>query len=126
MNEDEFTKLSLAEKWAHVVQVMDYILSMEQSYSGKRTAMGLRRRYNSHHPKEQVDQETKAFKEQQRNLRIDQYQRWAHIKSLYAVNRDEMVNTLDNDKYSEYKNILENVFTLEFDDALRETLEEED
>ncbi len=124
MTEEEFTKLSLAEKWVHVTQVMDYILNMEKNYTLTKTGFDMRRRLNPHHSKEDVAQETKALKEQQRNLRIDQYQRWAHIKSLYAVHRDEMVNTLENDKYSEYKNILENVFTLEFDDALREVIDE--
>lgn len=123
MTEEEFAKLSLAEKWSHVTHVMDYILSMEKNYTLTATGYNMRRRLNPHHPKEDVAKEDKAIKEQQRNLRIDQYQRWAHIKSLYAVHRDEMVNTLDNDKYSEYKNILENVFTLEFDDALREVID---
>lgn len=126
MSEEEFTKLTLIEKWAHITQVMDYILNMEKSYTLTSTGYSMRRRLNPHHSKEDVATEDKAVKEQQRNLRIDQYQRWAHIKSLYAVHRDEMVNTLDNTKYAEYKNILENVFTLEFDDALRETLEKED
>jgi hypothetical protein len=122
MSEEEFAKLTLAEKWAHVVQVMEYILKMEQSYSGTLVSYGLRRRYNPHHAKEQVDQESKAIKEHHRNLRIDQYQRWAHIKGLYSNHRDEMTNTLENEKYSEYKNILESVFTMEVDDALRDII----
>jgi hypothetical protein len=126
MSEEEFTALTLADKWAHVAQVMDYILKIEKTYTSTAVGFDMRRRLNPHHAKEDVASETKAIKQQQRNLRIDQYQRWSHIKSLYAVHRDDMINTLESDKYAEYKNILENVFTLEFDDALRETLEKED
>jgi hypothetical protein len=123
MDEEQFAKLSLAEKWAHLTQVMGYIIAMDHTYNGASTTFSMRRRLNPHHPKEDVTKEEKAFKEQQRNLRIDQYQRWAHVQSLYAAHRDEMVNTLENDKYAEYKNILENVFTMELDDALREVID---
>lgn len=124
MTEEEFSKLPLVDKWTHVAAVMDYILKMEQNYTLTSTGYNMRRRLNPHHSKEDVAKEDKAVKEQQRNLRTDQYQRWSHIKGLYAVHRDEMVDTLDNSRFAEYKNILENVFTLEFDDALRDVIEE--
>jgi len=111
MTEEEFTKLSLADKWVHVTQVMDYIIKMDSNYS-------FRRRLNPHHPKEQA-------KEEQRNLRVDQYQRWAHIQKLYSSHRDEMANTMENAKFSEYKQILEKVFTMEVDDALRDIIGDE-
>jgi len=88
---------------------MGYVIKMDNHYS-------LRKRLNPHHSAEQVAQE-------QRNFRAHQYQRWSHVKSLYAAHRDEMVNTLDNDTYAEYKNILEKVFTMELDDALRDAID---
>jgi hypothetical protein len=111
MTEEEFTALTLSEKWRHVSTVMDYITSTDKMYQ-------LRKRLNPHHPKEQA-------KEEQRNMRLDQYQRWAHVKSLYALHRDEMTNTLDSQEYAKCKLILESVFTLELDDALREVINEE-
>jgi hypothetical protein len=109
MSEDDFAKLDTVGKWQHLSTTMDYIVSMDNTYS-------LRRRYNPHHPADQV-------KEEKRNLRTDQYQRWAHLKNLYAAHRDELANTLDSDKFAECKRIIEGVFTLEFDDALRDVIE---
>jgi hypothetical protein len=123
MTEEEFGLLTLAEKWEHVTSVMDYIIKTDQSYVTAQKGFDMRRRLNPHHPKSQVKQETKLFDQEQRNLRIDQYQRWAHIKNLYAAHRDEMANTLEVEKYAEYKTILEKIFTMELDDALRATLE---
>jgi hypothetical protein len=111
MTEEDFAKLNTEGKWQHVKATMDYIQSMD-------TAYGMRERLNPHHPKAQRSQE-------KRSMRLDQYQRWMHIKSLYAIHRDEMNNTLDNDKYSEAKGILESIFTNELDDALREVIGEE-
>jgi hypothetical protein len=111
MTEDEFAKLTLADKWSHVAEVMDYILKMDTAYD-------LRRRFNPHH-------QEKMVKEERRNLRADQHQRWAHIKGLYSNHRDEMTNTLENEKFAEYKNILETVFTAEVDDALRDIIGDE-
>ena len=90
MSEEEFAQLSLTSKWMHVEQTMDYILTMERNYQGQATAYHMRRRLNPHHPTDDVQKEEKAFKREQRNMRVDQYQRWAHIKSLYAAHRDEM------------------------------------
>jgi len=124
MSEEEFTQLTLLDKWTHVAAVMKYIMDMDRNYTTSAVGFDMRRRLNPHHSKEDVAKETKGFKEQQRNLRIDQYQRWAHIKQLYASHRDEMVNTLDNSTFAEYKTILESVFTAELDDALRNVIEE--
>lgn len=81
------------------------------------SAYSMRTRLNPHHPK-------KDKKQEERNLRLDQYQRWSHIKNLYAAHRDEMVNTLDIPQYEECKNILERIFTMELDDALRDVIDE--
>lgn len=124
MSEEEFAKLDLQQKWIHVAATMDYIIGIEKSYNGLTQGYDIRRRLNPHHPKKDIRQEDKAVKEQQRNLRIDQYQRWSHVKTLYASHRDEMVNTLESEKYAECKNILESVFTMELDDALRDVIDD--
>jgi len=125
MSEEEFNKLSLVGKWSHISETMNYIVSMDNAYTGGERAFDLRRRLNPHHPKEDVEYETKGFKEQQRNLRLDQVQRWGHIQRLYSSNRDELANTLDNEKFAESKSILEKVFTAEVDDALRSIIGDE-
>lgn len=126
MTEEEFAKLPLSGKWSHLSSTMDYIVNMDKSYNSSNVAFALRRRYNPHHSEDQVEHEKAVLREQQRNLRIDQYQRWAHVKALYSAHRDELANTLDNDKYAEHKNIMEKIFTLEVDDALRTILENND
>jgi hypothetical protein len=110
MNEEEFATKDTLQKWQHITQVMNYIIDMDKMVE-------IRMRYNTNHPEKQR-------KEEQRNMRIDQYQRWAHIKNLYATHRDELSNTLDNEKFAEFKSILERIFTMEVDDALREIVEE--
>lgn len=110
MSDEEFAELSLERKWSHIHTVMTYIQNMENVYE-------MRRRLNPHHPK-------KTVKEESRNLRVDQYQRYSHIKDLYAQHRDEMVNTLESKVFAEAKNILEQVFTMELDDALHTVLDE--
>src|SRR5271168_330610 len=107
MTREEFSILPLAGKWDHIQSVMDYIIAMDEQYSGLARMHAMRRRLNPHHPQKDIDQEIKNTKELQRNLRVDQYQRWAHIKDLYAEHRDELCNTLENEKYTECKNILE-------------------
>ena len=67
----------------------------------------------------------KDKKREERNLRLDQYQRWSHVKALYCIHRDELADTLGNEDYTECKNIMEKMFTLEVDDALRDILNEE-
>ena len=128
MTEEEFTLLSIENKWEHLKRTMDYIVKMDSQYTGRNTAFELRRRYNPHHPAEQVKEETRLFKQEQkellRNLRMDQYQRWAHVKSLYSTSRDELANTLGNSEYEECKSIMERIFTMEVDDALRDILED--
>ena len=111
MSEDEFARLDSMNKWRHIEVTMDYIQSMDNAY-------GMRERLNPHHPKEQRQQE-------KRSMRLDQYQRWMHIKSLYAIHRDELNNTLGNDSFVQCKTILENIFTTELDDVLREVVGEE-
>ena len=110
MTEEEFTILSLNDKWIHLKKTMDYIVSMDSAYS-------MRTRLNPHHP-------AKDKKLEERNLRLDQYQRWAHVKNLYAEHRDEMVNTLDTPEFENCKSILERIFTMELDDALRDVIDE--
>lgn len=110
MSEEEFTKLSLLDKWVHLKTTMDYIVKVDSAYS-------MRVRLNPHHP-------VKHKKEEERNLRIDQYQRWSHVKNLYAEHRDEMMNTLDSPEFEECKSILERIFTMELDDALRDVIDE--
>lgn len=109
MTEEQFAVLPLPEKWAHIRTTMDYIVRMDSAYN-------MRSRLNPHHPE-------KDKKQEQRNLRIDQYQRWAHIKNLYGAHRDELSNTLDNDQFAECKSILERIFTMEVDDALRDIID---
>ena len=110
MSEEEFAQLPLIEKWMHLRDTMGYIVKMDTTY-------GLRTRLNSHHPKKQQKQE-------QRNLRVDQYQRWLHVKNLYAGHRDELANTFEDPKFEECKSILERIFTMELDDALRDVIGE--
>jgi hypothetical protein len=116
MDEADFAKLDLAGKWTHVGIIMNYITTMDQQYDRLQPSAGVSEAYTKLLDKED--------KHRQRNIRIDQAQRLAHVKNLYAANRDEMVNTLDNEKWAEYKSILEQVFTAELDDALRDVLED--
>ncbi len=108
MTEEEFTALSIDKKWLHLKVTMDYITRMDSNYS-------LRRRMNPHHPKEQQIQE-------QRSLRVDQYQRWAHLKNLYGAHRNELSDTLGSSEFEECKSIIERIFTVEVDDALRDII----
>jgi len=110
MSEEEFAVLETQGKWIHIEETMQYIANMDKMYN-------LRTRMNPHHPEDQKRQE-------QRNLRVDQYERWSHIKNLYATHRDELINTFDNPKFEECKSILERIFTLELDDALRDVIDE--
>ena len=110
MTEEAFAELDLTKKWFHIKTTMDYIQKMDTAYS-------LRSRLNPHHS-------DKDKKEEQRNLRVDQYQRWAHIKNLYATHRDDLTDTLGVSHYEECKSILERIFTMELDDALREIIDE--
>lgn len=123
MTEDDFKKISLVKKWAHIKQTMDYIVNMDAKYAETANLFSLRRRINPHHPPAAVYEETAKVKEQQRNLRTDQYERWAHLKNLYAENRDELTDTLGNSDYEACKSIIENIFTQEVDDTLRNILE---
>ena len=124
MTEEEFSALSLPDKWAHIHKTMDYIVQTDSKYSSTKNMFDMRKRYNPHHPAAQVEEETRLFKEQQRNLRIDQHQRWSHIKALYSINRDELSDTLGIKDYEESKRIMERIFTLEVDDALRDIIDE--
>jgi hypothetical protein len=110
MTEEEFSALPTSSKWSHIKETMDWIMKMDSAYS-------LRARYNPHHSKQQQKQE-------RRLLRTDQYQRWFHIKNLYAGHRDELANTLENPEFDNCKTILERIFTTELDEALRSTLDE--
>ena len=110
MSEEEFAVLPTIDKWEHLKVTMNYIVSVDTAYS-------LRKRLNPHHPKE--DQ-----KKEQRNLRTEQYQRWQHVKNLYAEHRDELSNTFENIDYEKCKSIFERIFITELDDAIRSTLGE--
>ena len=105
MTPEEFAVLTTGEKWAHINVVMAYIANMDRAYN-------MRVRLNPHHPVEHQKQE-------ERNVRLDQFQRWSHVKDLYAAHRDELANTLDNERYQECRSIMERIFTTEVDDALR-------
>ena len=107
---EQFAALSLLDKWYHLKTTMDYIVKMDSAY-------GMRARLNPHH-------NIKGKKLEERNLRLDQYQRWSHVKNLYAEHRDEMVNTLETPEFEKCKSILERVFTMELDDALRDVIDE--
>ena len=109
MDETEFAALTLSDKWFHLKTIMDYVVKMDSAYS-------LRVRLNHHHPSNHQKQE-------ERNLRLDQYQRWSHVKNLYAAHRDEMVNTLDSTDFEKCKSILERIFTMELDDVLRDVID---
>ena len=111
MTEEDFAKMTLLDKWIHIADVMSYIQSMDKYVS-------LRMRYNTNHPEVQRKQE-------ERRVRTDQYDRWRHIKDLYAAHRDELANTFDNERYQECRSILEKVFVSELDDAIREVVSEE-
>lgn len=118
-----FSTLSTEGKWQHIADVMDYIIRGENQLKGAEKAFLMRRRLNPHHPADQVEQETNAFKESWDQQRNKQYVEWLNVKDLYATHRDELANTLDTEKYVEYKNILEKIFTDELDNALRNTLD---
>jgi hypothetical protein len=124
VTEEEFATLPLQAKWSHLNKTMHYILVMDSQYISKENNFSLRRRYNTHHSDEQIAEEKGILKRDQRNLRIDQYQRWRHVKDLYAAHRDEMMNTMGEPEYEESKSILERIFTMELDDALRDVIDE--
>jgi len=110
-DKDNFALYKTEEKWDSICTRMRNIQQAE-------TAFSMRRRVNPHHSKEQVRQETRAF-------RVEQYIKWCEVKDLYAEHRDEMAsNTCNNARYVECKDILERIFTMELDEALRETIEE--
>jgi len=110
MTAEEFAALPTENKWSHIKQVMDYITKMDRTYE-------IRRRMNPHHL--EADK-----KKEERNLRTDQLQRWSHIKDLYATHRDELENTFEIPAWQECKSIIERVFTMELDDALRDVIDE--
>ena len=110
MTSEQFAPLDLPEKWEHIRATMSYIQQIDEAYN-------MRRRLNPHHSKNDV-------KLEERNLRLDQYQRWSHIKDLYAAHRDELNDTLGDENYQDCKSILERIFTLELDDALRDIVDE--
>ena len=110
MSEEEFATLDTQSKWYHIEQTMLYIMSMDKAVEHK---MGT----NAYG----MDQKKR---DQIRSMRLDQYQRWSHVKNLYAVHRDELVNTLENTRFEECKSILERIFTNELDDALRDVIDE--
>lgn len=124
MTEETFAEIPIEGKWAHLKKTMDYIVNMDRQYTSTNTIFDLRRRFNPHHTDEMVNEEKERLKEQQRNLRVDQYQRWSHVKNLYAAHRDELANTLGNVEYEECKSIIERIFTAELDDALRNVLDD--
>ena len=49
---------------------------------------------------------------------------WKEVKDLYAEYRDELSNTLDNERFASCRDILEKVFTEELDEALKQVLNE--
>ena len=111
MTEEEFSALSTYLKWQHLSTTMQYIVNMDSAYS-------MRVRLNPHHP-------DKDKKQEQRDMRVEQYQRWQHVKALYSMHRDELANTLENEEFAENKSIFERIFSNEVDDALRSIIGEE-
>ena len=111
MTDEDFTRLSLLEKWNHIENSMSYIARMDSVYS-------MRVRLNPHHPEEDK-------KEEARNVRLDQYNRWVNIKDLYAAHRDELSDTRGDPSFEESKSILERIFSTEVDDALRSIISDE-
>lgn len=107
---EDFAKLSTEDKWRHIAIGMKSIQSDDTTFS-------LRRRMNPHHTPQQKREESRAF-------RISQYSRWSELKDLYAEFRDELSNTQGREQFEECKSILERIFTVELDDALKSTLEE--
>ena len=105
MTNEEFALLPLDQKWAHISDTMLHIQHMEVMY-------GLRRRFNPHHPDKHVEEE-------KIRMRMIQHEKWSYIKDLYAAHRDELANTLGSKPYEQCKDILEKIFTIEVDDALR-------
>lgn len=116
---------STEAKWLYIQETMDYILSMDAKYNDFGKAFSVRRRLNPHHPESDVALETARFKEEQRKIRVDQHQRWANLKNLYAEHRDELANTCGNPSFEECKSILERIFAEEVDSALRSIVGEE-
>lgn len=107
---EKFALYKTEEKWDSICTRMRVIQQEETNFS-------LRRRLNPQHADKVVREETRRF-------RTIQYQKWCEVKDLYAEHRDEMANTCNNARYAECKDILERIFTMELDEALRETLEE--
>jgi hypothetical protein len=60
-----------------------YVLSQGQSLYNFITTFNLRRRYNPHHPQDQIDQETMAFK-------AEGAERLQKIKSVYSRFREHI------------------------------------
>lgn len=96
--------------WAKISNLMSDIQSMDNSHA-------MRRRFNPHHPIEQRRAEVKA-------VRMKQYELWQQAKDLYGEHRDELVDTLESDRYKSCQEILERIFTQDLDDALKEVLDE--
>jgi hypothetical protein len=124
MTEQEFALAPIGIKWSHLKRTMDYIATMDALCIDKQSSYDMRRRYNPQHSTEFVKLEEKALKNETRKLRIDQAQRWQHVKALYCAHRDELANTLDTEVYAECRSIMERIFTTEVDDALRNILED--
>lgn len=105
----EFKDYTTLEKWDSIHTCINNLLRAEDAFS-------LRRRVNPHHKKEQVREETRLF-------RTEQYAKWSEVKELYVEFRDELSNTFGDKRFVECRNILERIFTVELDEALRQTLE---
>jgi hypothetical protein len=74
----------------------DDIRKLSSNISGREMAFNMRRRYNPHHPKEDVDYETVQ-------LRTEQLRDWNELKSTYISIRNEIAIYLDSpDLHSEY------------------------
>lgn len=125
MTEAEFALIPLVGKWAYIKRTMDEIHQLDVSHEHKDNSYKLRRRYNPNHSEAMVKLEEKQLKHEQRAIRIEQNAKWQWVKTLYAVNRDELADTLGDDGYAECHSIMERIFTNEVDDALRKILNDE-
>lgn len=97
MTENQFKELSLNHKWHHLYTLMSWIVYTEKS----------------------VIPENIENKEYWISTRVE---RWTHVKNLYAANRDELTDTLNDANYEKIRRILEDAFTVELDLELKKIL----
>ena len=108
MNSEEFGKLDASGKWNFISQEMEGIAALERVHE-------FRKRLNPHHSKAQQREEAE-------NIRKSQYIRWVAIKELYTEYRDDLVDTLNDERHTQFKSILERILVQDFDNELRKII----